>query len=87
MSNTQPPGQVHDARFAGFRNQIGDGFHVVLRDLIRVFAAGLGQVFRLPLGTAPSARFVRQVSFYRCHLLSFTSKSHPGLTVEHIIVV
>jgi hypothetical protein len=86
MGDSQPLGKVHDARFARFCNQIGDGLHVVFRDLIRVFAAGLGQVFRLAFGAAASTRSVGQFFFCRCHLLSCASKSEAGLTVQQIIV-
>ena len=69
VGHAQPLGEVHDARFARFGNQIGDGFHVVFCYLIGVFTAGLGQVFRLALGIAATTWPVRQFFFCGGHFL------------------
>jgi hypothetical protein len=47
VGDSQAFRQVHNARFAKLRNQIRDGFDVILGNLIGVFAAGLREVLSL----------------------------------------
>jgi len=49
VSHTESFGEVNDAGLAEFGNQIGDGFNVILGNLVRMFAASLGKVFSLAL--------------------------------------
>jgi hypothetical protein len=78
MGHAEALGEVNDAGFANFCDQVGDGFDVILGNLVGVFAASLRKVFGLA--------FIAGVSFSRClsrgHLNYPDMKLEIGLTVE-----
>ena len=53
VGHTEALGEVHDAGFAGFGNEIGDGFDIIFGDLVGMLAAGLGEVFGLAFTLGP----------------------------------
>jgi hypothetical protein len=47
VSNAEAFGEVNDAGFTGFGNEVGDGFDVILSNFVGVLAAGLREVLGL----------------------------------------
>jgi hypothetical protein len=47
MGHAEALGEVNDAGFANFCDEVGDGFDVILGNLVGVFAASLGKVLGL----------------------------------------
>lgn len=64
VSDAEAFGEINNARFANFNQEIGNGFDVILGDFVGVFAPGLREVFGLPF----SARVRIFCRFARCHL-------------------
>ena len=49
MGHTEAFGEVNDAGFANFCDQIGNGLDIILGNLVGVFASSLGKVLGLAL--------------------------------------
>ena len=70
VRHAQPPGEVHHPSLTRFRDEVGDGFHVVFGRFVGVFAAGLGEVFRPAFDVAQRLGFSRRLSFCRSHVFA-----------------
>lgn len=54
VSHTETFGEIDDARFAQFGDQVGDGLDIILGNLVGMFAASLRKVLSLAFGARTS---------------------------------